>query len=298
MASPRSPLSPRPPPSPGQDDTEAWRAKFVHFYQTNAPSKAKFVNDKMMAKWKGRYKELYSNLERKYGPLGAPTSPPRPPSRPGSGRAFGGRGKRTVADLSSEFEALVNKARSECPDNKAPLDLVDAKLTAAENGLETSTFTVCARIRPKLKQDEGDEDFVCVVPGEHGRAARCLVPRVSITGRPKLDEARSELDWTWGPNADEDNIFDAVGRPLVHRALDGQVLFQCPVMPCRAFDFCVRSDRKISRPTTQAKTHTMSNLMERVVGELFKSGAAANVMRHRKISFSYCEILGATRTTA
>ena len=36
----------------------------------------------------------------------------------------------------------------------------------------------------------------------------------------------------------------------------------------------------------------MSNLMERVVGELFKSGAAANVMRHRKISFSYCEILG------
>ena len=32
--------------------------------------------------------------------------------------------------------------------------------------------------------------------------------------------------------------------------------------------------------------------MERVVGELFKSGAAANVMRHRKISFSYCEILG------
>ena len=189
MASPRSPLSPRPPPSPGQDDTEAWRAKFVHFYQTNAPSKAKFVNDKMMAKWKGRYKELYSNLERKYGPLGAPTSPPRPPSRPGSGRAFGGRGKRTVADLSSEFEALVNKARRECPDNKAPLDLVDAKLTAAENGLETSTFTVCARIRPKLKQDEGDEDFVCVVPGEHGRAARCLVPRVSITGRPKLDEA-------------------------------------------------------------------------------------------------------------
>ena len=63
----------------------------------------------------------------------------------------------------------MNKARRECPDNKAPLDLVDAKLTAAENGLETSTFTVCARIRPKLKQDEGDEDFVCVVPGEHGR---------------------------------------------------------------------------------------------------------------------------------
>ena len=71
MASPRPPLA-EPPPSPGQDDTEAWRAKFVHFYQTNAPSKAKFVNDKMMAKWKGRYKELYSNLERKYGPDGHP----------------------------------------------------------------------------------------------------------------------------------------------------------------------------------------------------------------------------------
>ena len=282
MASPRSPLSPRPPPSPSQDDTEAWRAKFVHFYQTNAPSKAKFVNDKMMAKWKGKYKELYSNLERKYGPLGAPSSPPRPPSRPGSGgsrpgsgRAFGGRGKRTVADLSSEFEALVNKARRECPDNKAPSDLVDAKLTAAENGLETSTFTVCARIRPKLPQDQGDEDFVCVVPGEHGRAARCLVPRVSITGRPKLDEARSELDYCWGPSADEDNIFDSVGRPLVHRALDGQV----------GVIFAYGQ-------TGSGKTHTMSNLMERVVGELFKSGAAANVMRHRKISFSYCEILG------
>jgi len=284
MASPRR--SPMPSPrSPGGEDVEAWRAKFVHYYQTNAPSKAKFINDKMMQKWQGKYKELYSNLERKYGELGKPSSPPPPPAMGraraaiGAKSAFsnnGGSGKRTVGDLRNEFEALVNKARRESPPTSAPADLVDAKLRAAENGLETSTFTVCARIRPQLPQDsEGDEAFVCVVPGDNGRSARCLVPKVSITGRPRLDEAKSDLDYCWGPEADEDNIFDSVGRPLVERALDGQV----------GVIFAYGQ-------TGSGKTHTMSNLMERVVGELFKGGAAANVMRQRKISFSYCELLG------
>ncbi len=53
-------------------DQAAWRSKFISYYETNAPDKTKFVTDAMMAKWEGRYGELYAQLEKKYGPLGFP----------------------------------------------------------------------------------------------------------------------------------------------------------------------------------------------------------------------------------
>ena len=56
-------------------DAPEWREKFVAYYRANAPEKEKMVTDTMMAKWAGRYEELYANMERKYGPLGQPQAP-------------------------------------------------------------------------------------------------------------------------------------------------------------------------------------------------------------------------------
>ncbi len=53
-------------------DQAAWRSKFILYYETNAPDKTKFVTDAMMAKWVGKYDELYAQLEKKYGLLGFP----------------------------------------------------------------------------------------------------------------------------------------------------------------------------------------------------------------------------------
>ncbi len=61
--------------NPAQDDIKNWRAKFIHYYETNAPSKVKFVTEDMMNKYHGKYEELYINLEKKYGPLGSPLQP-------------------------------------------------------------------------------------------------------------------------------------------------------------------------------------------------------------------------------
>ena len=46
-------------PAPAADDTEAWRAKFIAYYSSNAPSKVRMVTDGMMTKWAGKYEALY-----------------------------------------------------------------------------------------------------------------------------------------------------------------------------------------------------------------------------------------------
>ena len=65
--------------NPAADDVEAWRAKFVDYYQQNAPTKVKMVSDAMMEKWAGKFDTLYKNLEKKYGPLGTPIAQPLKP---------------------------------------------------------------------------------------------------------------------------------------------------------------------------------------------------------------------------
>jgi hypothetical protein len=48
---------------------------------------------------------------------------------------------------------------------RAPLDLVEAKASNAANGLETSTFTVCMRVRPKLDFDgDGGKQVLLLSP--------------------------------------------------------------------------------------------------------------------------------------
>ena len=57
---------------------EEWRAKFVAYYQSNAPAKADTVTDAFMQKWSGKYEKLWDGLQAKYGPPGEPKIPPKP----------------------------------------------------------------------------------------------------------------------------------------------------------------------------------------------------------------------------
>jgi hypothetical protein len=92
---------------------------------------------------------------------------------------------RDVADFHNEFVEEVRKATaSNCETGKASsidnnsnengcdakiaevINVLDVKARNAFNGLETSTFTVCTRIRPALDSDNigSGENFTCVVP--------------------------------------------------------------------------------------------------------------------------------------
>ena len=279
----------RPLPSPqAENDTAAWRTTLETYYRTNAPEKLAMVNDKMMEKFSGKYVTLYTNLQKKYGKLGAPITPPPPAlgaRRPAAPRGAS-TGKKSVADYSGEFAAMVAEAASRVkPSAPSEREDIDSKTALAANGLETSTFTVCARVRPVLPHEaaRGGENFAVIVKGNPKRNAATgvsaetavlLKPKVTMTGAPKLDAQQFAFDQFFDAQSDDDEIFDAVGRRLVRRALDGQV----------GVVFAYGQ-------TGSGKTHTMSALMERVTDELFRTGGS-----EREIRFSYMELLGPDAT--
>ena len=173
---------------------DEWKAKFVAYYTSNAPTKVSMVSDAMMDKWEGRYDTLYANLEKKYGALGAPIEPPPaapprrgppalrgPPARLGAepaqggdaAAAGGGGAKPCIADFHDEFVDLVARAvppgaTDGAAAAAAVVSAVETKAAGSRGGgLETSTFTLVTRIRPTLSHEQGlgGEHFTCVVPG-------------------------------------------------------------------------------------------------------------------------------------
>ena len=50
-----------------------------------------------------------------------------------------------------------------------------------------------------------------------------LFAKVGITGKPKLEKDTFDFDHTFGPNSTNEQIYRAIGRPLVARAMGGQV---------------------------------------------------------------------------
>ncbi|KAJ1461526.1 P-loop containing nucleoside triphosphate hydrolase protein [Pelagophyceae sp. CCMP2097] len=268
---------------PSAEDTEAWRSKFVAFYTSNAPDKVSMVTDSMMDKWAGKYEALFLNLEKKYGKEGDPIAqapaPARAPARGGlmqmGGRGNGGK-QAAVGDFCDQFTKLIADAEGAAPAAAptATARLVDGKVELAENGLETSTFTICARVRPVLPSDGTDGDaFPCIFPGaaaDDGQHLNLYKPKVGLTGRPKLESEALVFDHCFGAGTHEDDVFAAVGLPLVRRALDGQV----------GVIFAYGQ-------TGSGKTHTMGNLMARTVAALFADGAD-----RRDVTFSYMEVLG------
>lgn len=159
-------------------------------------------------------------MPRRYGPIGQPIQglpPPGTGARPGGGaqrkpsRAAGragakaggppaGGGKADISQFQGEFAEMIDY---ETPQGQlAPRDtaVVDAKAANATNGLETSTFTVCTRIRPPLGDENRPDagNLVCVVPGErrghgneHCEQATVLTPTVSLQGEVRTHAIRA-----------------------------------------------------------------------------------------------------------
>ena len=123
---------------PAEDDTEGWRQRLIDYYTQNAPEKVRLVDDKMMAKFAGRYETLWANLIAKYGPLGQPIPVQSvqkmlvAKKKKGPGGPPSDSSRRSVADWHDEFAALVER---ELPDGplgaKRTLFAVTAALTVA-----------------------------------------------------------------------------------------------------------------------------------------------------------------------
>jgi kinesin family protein 2/24 len=261
------------------DDT--WRETFIEYYTTNAPTKVSMVNDKMMARWSGEYEILMKNLIEKYGPLGAPIDQPQVPrrSKP-AGRAFAAPVKKSAPSInehSSKFNALISAATPPLPPRDSNLNVVESKASNAQNGLETSTFTVCTRVRPLLGPEltAGGECYASVVPGRRtsfgGNYTEELLlhtPKVSITGNAKLDTLSQDFDYVFGPDSTNEEIYDLACAPLVKRALNGQV----------GVIFAYGQ-------TGSGKTHTMSGILD-----ILSTSAIFSDLTD--ITFSYIEMLG------
>jgi kinesin family protein 2/24 len=246
----------------------------------------KMVNASMLAKYSGKYDILYGNLIKKYGPLGSPIEQPTPPSSAGSaGPSAGPRAATSKSDLSDyydEFTALIQRATPSLgPRALSATTVVAGKASDASNGLETSTFTVCSRVRPLLGDEVSARGSVleAVVAGERippqGDAAyteEMLLcnPKVGITGKPKIESAKFAFDYVFGKDSTNEEVYACTCKPLLERAKNGQV----------GVIFAYGQ-------TGSGKTHTMNGLMSHIVndGGLFEDGTLS-------ISFSYIEMLG------
>jgi hypothetical protein len=165
---------------------------------------------------------------RRYGPIGQPIQGLPPPGtgaqRKASRKAAAPGGKPAeISEFCDEFSALIER---EIPRERlAPRDVavVDAKSANATNGLETSTFTVCTRIRPALGEENhrSSENLVCVVPGnrvgrgsDHCEEALVLKPAVSLQGTPKISKTAATFDYVFGPE-DTNGTIHAATRSII-----------------------------------------------------------------------------------
>ena len=237
------------------------------------------------------------------GPDGAtlhdvPGHLPPPPKARRARKAAPGGGKKPLAEYEDDFMRLLDAARPESLPARRE-GVVDLKASNAANGLETSSFTVCARVRPVLAHEAGQPESYAVVlptggarrrrsrPGACGGGAAAEVaaaavvakdhtehmtvftPTVSMMGKPSLKSAVSPFDYAFAESESNETVYEAIGRPLVTRALAGQVGV------CFAYG-----------QTGSGKTHTMNGLMDGLVEQLFEAADG------RAVSMQYMESLG------
>ena len=298
---------------PDPTDKAAWKLHFIAYYTTNCPSKVDVINEGFMNKWEGKYEKLWKGVSKKYGPPGQPIVPPpaKPKPRggfrrrgggpPGASRGRGAKGpKKSIADCHDEFVALIAQHTPSTHKELAPrpqISIVDAKQSSASsNGLETSTFTVCCRMRPVLPEEENlpGDGFRVTFPGKwcdgvtgskdtenelHHETAMLLKPSIKFDGTPTLTETPFMLDYVFSEESEQE-IYDTVGSPLVARALEGRtgVIF--------AYG-----------QTGSGKTHTMNHLMDRVAVSLLMANkdttdTTDTTAKKKTVQFSYLEILG------
>lgn len=206
---------------------------------------------------------------------------------------------RNVSDHYESFAQQVavikeKNQESNAASEKEQIDLLAIKQANAINGLETSTFTVCCRIRPILPFDEaGSEDkFECIFQDkansfstgppappapptpsadDYTESALLLNPKVTLQGKTKLEPVKFKFDYAFGPDDQNDYLFEKVGKPIISKAVAGQI----------GVIFAYGQ-------TGSGKTHTMNGIMDNVVKEIYDSGVATT----HTISFSYLQIAG------
>jgi hypothetical protein len=163
-------------------------------------------------------------------------------------------------------------------------DVVAEKQQSTVNGgLETSTFTVAARVRPLSEQEmrqDNDNAFACVTPSGPGKGGRTetaavLTPKINLRGVPTLEKQTFAFDKFFGADSGDDDLYVSLGAPLVKRAMAGQV----------GVVFAYGQ-------TGSGKTHTMGGLLRRVAGDLFSGSNSGSEKKKRAINFSYFEVLG------
>jgi hypothetical protein len=124
--------------------------------------------------------------------------PPPPRSSGGFGAAAGRAPAKAPAAAPASAEhamRFAEMARSEAAKMEAAVNaappppardvIADKQASTANGGLETSTFTVAARVRPLSSEEGMREGFACVLPAGPGKAkatqeAMVLTPKVSL----------------------------------------------------------------------------------------------------------------------
>lgn len=122
--------------------------------------------------------------------------------------------------------SALNLAADSAAAAVAPRDVVAEKQSSAANGgLETSTFTVAARVRPLSdaeRRADGGHAFACVTPAGPGKSKRTeeaavLVPKMSLRGVPALDVSTFAFDKFFPADADDDDVYASLGEELSTR---------------------------------------------------------------------------------
>jgi len=178
-----------------------------------------------------------------------------------------------------KFVKLVNNASSRIvPVSRPVKNVVVSKTTNTSNGLETSTFTVCARVRPILEHECNSKNFAACVAGQRitGRAGTAYTeqvlvctPKLSVRGIPKIEKKSFDFDYMFDEESTNEQVYRLACEPLVNRALNGQI----------GVVFAYGQ-------TGSGKTHTMNGIMDHII----KSPALFN--GDTSLSFSYLEMIG------
>jgi len=181
------------------------------------------------------------------------------------------------------FIKLINSTSSRIvPISRPVKNIVVSKTTDILSGLETSTFTTCARVRPILEHERNNKNFAACVAGQriigHPEAAyteQVLVctPKLSVRGIPKIEKKTFDFDYTFGYDSTNEQVYRLACEPLVNRCANGQI----GVMLAYG-------------QTGSGKTHTINGIMDHVIKAptFFNSDTT--------LSFSYFEMIG-TRIT-
>ena len=199
--------------------------------------------------------------------------------------------KTTIHDFRDTYVKLIAKATRVRPKEQDPTvisnndnddNLVESKTFPNTKNLNTSSFTVCARVRPFLSLDtsQQSDEFVATVAIENQNNKvkpniTVCTPKINFRGQPKLETKSFDFDHVFGSESTNEELAELTVAPLIKRALDGQV----------GVIFAYGQ-------TGSGKTHSMNGVMDHLLQSTLLFDDDNDGTNGISISFSYIEILG------